>query len=174
MHFFKPNLGLLHYDKGMFSCLWLQSSNSLWNCHVFFNSQKQMQQQRSEAPVISRGLHSCRGSFGTGLLHKLCVNTCMHVEFPHRRWKTNTCTHAGTNTNTNTPPTPTCHMLSGFHVLCPNFWLVPTSELGVLVYFLAPSKYFTRSVLMVQIWVMHGRHLVIGTVNNLQFCNKEE
>lgn len=115
--FFKPRLGIKHYHQGMFSCLWLQSSSSTWNCHVFFISQKQMQQQRPVAPGICRVPRGARGSFDTGLLHRKHVNTCISVDFLQKHsheWKMsthiNTYTHA--NRHSDTPPTPTRHMLS--------------------------------------------------------------
>lgn len=101
----------------------------------------EMQQQRPVAPGISGVPHGAPGSFDTGLLHRQCINTCMLAHFSHSHTQvenehinkhTHTCKHKHPATS------PTCHMLSvlSFHVLRPNFWLVPTSRQGVLVYFL--------------------------------------
>lgn len=119
----------------------------------------QMQQQRPVASGISRVPRSARGSSDTGLLHRQYVNTSMRKHSRKRKMSTRIDTHTRANISTNTPPTTTCHIW-GFHVLCPNFWLVPTSKQGVLVYFLAASKYFTWSAFMSEIWAVHGRYVV--------------
>lgn len=146
----------------MFSCLWLQSGNSIWNCHVFFISQKE-RLQRLVAPGISMVPHCACGSFDTGLLHIQYVNTCMHTDFLYKySYKGKMSTRINTYMCKHKHPihSHTPHAVLCFHVLCPNFWLVPTSKKELLVYFLAASKYFTQSAFMLEIWAMHGRYLV--------------
>lgn len=145
----------------MFSCLWPRSSSSIWNfISFFFISHKQIQQQRPAAPGISRVPRGARGSLGTGLLYRQCINTRMHTDFLCKTFtqveKEHTHKHySHANISTDTPTHPHMpHAVSGFHVLCPDFWLVPTSKQGALVYFLAASKYFTQCPFMLEIWAM--------------------
>lgn len=136
-----------------------------------FISKKQMQQPRPAAP----GTWGCATRWALFMQVYYTHSTSKHF---HARWFSAETSakeenehsykhiqYTNANMNTDTPPTPhTPHAVLGFYVLCPNFWLVPTSKQaskqGALVYFLAASKYFTRSAFMLEIWAMHGRYLV--------------
>lgn len=99
--------------------------------------------------------------FSEETLTQMCSESILYIN-------TYTCKHKHKHpTHTHMP-----HAVSGFHVLCPDFWLVPKSKQGVPVYFLAASKYFTPNAFMLKSGECMGDVLLFSLVNNLQVCKE--